>query len=91
MIERINLWPKLFIDGNTVTTPNPADAGSGEVVAASRRWPAPPPLLWGSAKPSRGDRMFRGLSEGSGVLIVVVVAAIGLFLLMRAVPALARN
>jgi phosphate transport system permease protein len=89
--ERINLWPKLFTDGNTVTTPNPADTGSGEAVAASLRWPAPGPLLWGSAKPSRGDRMFRGLSEGSGVLIVVLIAAIGLFLLMRAVPALARN
>jgi phosphate transport system permease protein len=35
--------------------------------------------------------MFRGLSGGSGVLIVVLVAAIGLFLLMRAVPALTRN
>ena len=35
--------------------------------------------------------MFRGLAEGSGVLIVVLIAAIGLFLLMRAVPALARN
>lgn len=91
MTERINLWPKLFTDGNTVTTPNPADTGSGEVVAAPLRWPAPGPLLWGSAKPSRGDRMFRGLSEGSGVLIVVLIAAIGLFLLMRAVPALARN
>jgi phosphate transport system permease protein len=74
-----------------VTTPNPPDTGSGEVVAAPLRWPAPGPLLWGSAKPSRGDRMFRGLSEGSGVLIVVLVAAVGLFLLMRAVPALARN
>jgi phosphate transport system permease protein len=71
--------------------PNPADTGSGEVVAAPLRWPAPAPLLWGSAKPSRGDRMFRGLSEGSGVLIVVLIAAIGLFLLMRAVPALARD
>ena len=91
MTERINLWPKLFTDGNTVTTPNPADTGSGEVVAAPLRWPAPAPLLWGSAKPSRGDRMFRGLSEGSGILIVVLIAAIGLFLLMRAVPALARN
>ena len=90
-MERINLWPKLFTDGKTVTTPNPADTGSGEVVAAPPRWPAAAPLLWGSAKPSRGDRMFRGLSEGSGVLIVVLVAAIGLFLLMRAVPALARN
>ncbi len=91
MTERINLWPKLFTDGNTLTTPNPADTGSGEVVAAPLRWPAPAPLLWGSAKPSRGDRMFRGLSEGSGILIVVLIAAIGLFLLMRAVPALARN
>ena len=91
MTERINLWPKLFTDGNTVTTPNPADTGSGGVVAAPPRWPAPAPLLWGSAKPSRGDRMFRGLAEGSGVLIVVLIAAIGLFLLMRAVPALARN
>ena len=72
-------------------TPNPADTGSGEFVAAPPRWPAAAPLLWGSAKPSRGDRMFRGLSEGSGVLIVVLIAAIGLFLLMRAVPALARN
>jgi phosphate transport system permease protein len=89
--ERINLWPKLFTDGNPVTTPNPADTGSGEVAAAPLRWPAPAPLLWGSAKPSRGDRMFRGLAEGSGVLIVVLIAAIGLFLLMRAVPALARN
>ena len=74
-----------------MTTPNPADTGSGEIVAAPPRWPAAAPLLWGSAKPSRGDRMFRGLSEGSGVLIVVLIAAIGLFLLMRAVPALARN
>jgi phosphate transport system permease protein len=90
-MERFNLWPKLFTDGKTVTTPNPADTGSGEVVAAPPRWPAAAPLLWGSAKPSRGDRMFRGLSEGSGVLIVVLVVAIGLFLLMRAVPALARD
>jgi phosphate transport system permease protein len=74
-----------------VTTPNPADTGSGKAVAAAPRWPADPPMLWGSAKPSRGERMFRGLSEGSGVLIVVLIAAIGLFLLMRAVPALARN
>ena len=72
-------------------TPNPADTGSGEFVAAPPRWPAAAPLLWGSAKPSRGDRMFRGLSEGSGVLIVVLIATIGLFLLMRAVPALARD
>jgi phosphate transport system permease protein len=75
-----------------VSTPNPAGAGSGEVVAA----PFPEPPLaptrpWGSSTPRLGDRLFRGLSQGSGVLIVVVTAAIGLFLLWRAIPALARN
>ena len=75
-----------------MTTPDPAGAGSGEVVAAPFRQPAVIPTLpWGNTKPRRGDRLFRGLSEGSGVLIVVLIAAIGLFLLWRAIPALARN
>lgn len=75
-----------------MTTPDPAGAGSGEVVAAPFRQPAVIPTLpWGHTKPRRGDRLFRGLSEGSGVLIVVLIAAIGLFLLWRAIPALARN
>lgn len=43
------------------------------------------------ANGSLGDRMFRGLSEGSGVLIVVLIGAIGVFLLWRALPALSRN
>jgi phosphate transport system permease protein len=38
-----------------------------------------------------GDRIFRGLAEGSGILIVAIIAAIGIFLLWRAIPALARN
>ena len=37
------------------------------------------------------DRIFRLLAQGSGVVIIVLVAAIGLFLVRRAVPALARN
>jgi phosphate transport system permease protein len=75
-----------------LTTPNPADAGSGEVLAkASRGRAAAPTFPWGSIRPDRGDRLFRSLSEGSGVLIVVLIAAIGVFLLMRAIPALARN
>lgn len=32
-----------------------------------------------------GDRIFRGLAEGSGVFIVALIAAIGFFLLWRAV------
>ncbi|UQX10681.1 phosphate ABC transporter permease subunit PstC [Candidatus Mycobacterium methanotrophicum] len=68
-----------------MTTPNPTDAGSGEVVAAIR------PLPGASAKPGVADRLFRGLSTGSGVLIIVLTAAIGIFLLIRAIPALARD
>ena len=75
-----------------MTTPNPADTGSGGVAAvASLRAVAGAPPSWGVVKPSRGDRLFRNLSEGSGALIIVLIAAIGLFLLMRAIPALARN
>jgi phosphate transport system permease protein len=75
-----------------VTTPNPADAGSGAVVAVP--FPEPPVLPlspWGITRPQLGDRIFRRLSEGSGVLIVVLIAAIGGFLLLRAIPALQRN
>jgi len=75
-----------------VTTPDPTGAGAGEVVAAPFRRPALTPTLpWGSAGPRRGDRLFWGLSAGAGVLIVVLVAAIGLFLLWRAIPALVRD
>jgi len=75
-----------------VTTPNPADAGSGEVIASP--FPEPSPISTNPSKGGKvrlGDRIFRGLAEGSGVFIVVLIAAIGLFLLWRAVPALARN
>ena len=75
-----------------MTTPDPTGAGAGEVVAAPFRRPAGTPTLpWGSARPRRGDRLFWGLSAGAGVLIVVLVAAIGLFLLWRAIPALVRD
>lgn len=76
----------------TVTTPNPADAGSGEAIAAP--FPEPTPVSLDPLKGSKvrlGDRIFRLLAEGSGVLIVALIAAIGVFLLWRAIPALARN
>lgn len=75
-----------------VTIPNPSDAGSGEALASP--FPEPTPI---SINPSRnakervGDRIFRGLAEGSGAFIVALIAAIGAFLLWRAIPALARN
>lgn len=75
-----------------VTIPNPADAGSGEVIASP--FPAPEPISTNPSKGAKvrlGDKVFRGLAEGSGILIVVLIAAIAVFLLMRAIPALARN
>ena len=39
----------------------------------------------------RGDRVFRGLAGGSGVLIVALVAFVGIFLIVIAAPSLAAN
>jgi phosphate transport system permease protein len=39
----------------------------------------------------RGDRIFAGVATGSGAFVVVVIAAIGIFLLLQAIPALAAN
>lgn len=38
-----------------------------------------------------GDRVFSGLAKGSGVLIVVLIVAIGVFLLIQAIPALSAD
>lgn len=72
--------------------PDPTDAGSGEVIASPFPEPTPIPTDPSrNAKVRLGDRIFKGLAEGSGVLIVVIIAAIGAFLLWRAIPALTRN
>jgi phosphate transport system permease protein len=79
-------------NGMTVTTPNPTGAGSGEVIASP--FPSPDPISTNPSKGAKvrlGDRIFGGLAGGAGVLIVVLIAAIGVFLLWRAVPALSRN
>ncbi|MFV8319484.1 phosphate ABC transporter permease subunit PstC [Mycobacterium sp. 23] len=72
--------------------PNPADAGSGEVVAAP--FPEPPvvPISpWGYGRPPPADRIFRRLSLGAGLSVVALIAGVGGFLLWHAMPALARN
>src|SRR5262245_58554278 len=38
-----------------------------------------------------GDRVFKTLAVGSGALIVIIIAAIGLFLLIQAIPPLRDN
>jgi phosphate transport system permease protein len=79
-------------DGVDVTLPNPASAGSGEALAQPIG--EKPPISTDPSKNSRvrlGDRVFRGLAEGSGILVIALIAAIALFLIWRAVPALSRN
>ena len=71
-----------------MTTPDSPAAPA----AAPRPGPAPGPKSWPArARLHLGDRVFRVLAEGSGAGIAVLIAAIGGFLLWRAVPALARN
>ena len=60
---------------DTVTDSDPAPAGRDRDVSTS----------------GRGERVFRSLTSGSGLLVVVAVAAIGLVLLVQAVPSLAAN
>ena len=43
------------------------------------------------AKPRVGDKVFTGLSTGSGVTILVILAAVAAFLLLRALPALTAS
>ncbi len=75
-----------------MTTPNPSAAGSGAVVAAPfPESPVIPISPWGRTKPRAGDRIFRRLAQGSGLLVVVLIAAMGGFLLLRAMPALKRD
>ncbi len=81
-------------DGKHVTDqlPDPLTAGSGQTLAEP--FPENPAVATdpSSHGPRRfGDRVFRAMAEGAGVLVIVLIAAIALFLVWRAVPALARN
>jgi phosphate transport system permease protein len=72
--------------------PDPVNAGSAAVIATPFPEPAAIPTNPSMrAKVRAGDRIFRGISAGSGILIIFLIAAIGLFLAWRAVPALTRN
>jgi phosphate transport system permease protein len=81
-------------DGINVTdqAPDPVEAGSAETLATPS--PERPAIPTDPARHGRmrlGDRVFRSAAEGSGVLVIALIAAIGIFLVWRAVPALARN
>ena len=65
-------------------TPSPRAAGERSLTAESG--PAS-----GSAVSRLGDRVMSSLATGSGLLVSIVIGLIALFLLVQAVPALAKN
>ena len=64
--------------------------GDPVTVPTLDRAPAPMPA---PEKPivRRGDRIFKNLSTGAGILVLVIMAAIALFLVVKAIPALQAN
>lgn len=67
-------------DDNHAQTPVPSSNAKGTADGPQRR---------GVKRP--GDRVFEFLSTASAALITIFIAAIGLFLILRAVPALNNN
>ncbi|MFD4266691.1 phosphate ABC transporter permease subunit PstC [Rhodococcus sp. NPDC058481] len=74
-------------------TPTPGDVGTG--VGGPLGTPeapiTPTPAASSKTVTRPGDRVFTSMATGSAVFITVLIAAIGAFLVWRAVPALARN
>ena len=75
------------------TAPNGGRRG-GEVPpddpTAEAPIPSPPPAT-PAVRTKRGDRVFAGFAIGAGVFMVVLIAAIGVFLVVQAIPPLADN
>ena len=66
------------------------DPSSAPVLTASPAGGGELPRSSGSGV-RRGDRVFSGLSVGAGVALLGIIVAIGVFLVLRAIPALRDN
>jgi len=64
-----------------VSTPTPTTGVTSSVSS-------PPPAVRGGAPTRLGDRVFSGLSTGAGVIILVVLAAVTVFLVTQSLPVL---
>ncbi|WP_050066484.1 phosphate ABC transporter permease subunit PstC [Rhodococcus sp. RD6.2] len=72
--------------------PGPGESGAGTGgTRGAPEAPMPTPSSPGKAVVRPGDRIFTSLTTGSAIFISVLIAAIGAFLVWRAVPALSRN
>lgn len=59
--------------------------------AAEEATATPPPAPLEASRPSRANKTFAGLSTGSAVVILVVLAAVATFLLLEAWPAITNG
>jgi phosphate transport system permease protein len=75
---------------STSTTPESRDKqrGSGPGRAAAAPGAAPKP---NKTQVRLGDRLFLGSSRGAGILLLVIMAAIAVFLVVKAIDALGKN
>ncbi len=71
--------------------PPAADTRSGAPADGPEGRGSTLPRTGGAGGERAGDRVFRGLSLGSGLVVLGVIVAIALFLIVRAVPALRAN
>jgi phosphate transport system permease protein len=65
--------------------------GTGDSGTATSPGPDRKAVVTTGAKKRTGDRIFEALSTGAAVFITVLIGAIGLFLVIRTVPALSRQ
>ena len=85
-------------DAHTTSVPlatdEPTRSGTGGVTGTTEDTISTPPPSSDQARKTvvrPGDRIFGSLASGSAVLISVIIGAIAVFLVWRAVPALQRN
>lgn len=83
-----------------VVRPSGGTGSAGAPRGAAAHTPVPPPeapippqteVEPKSPHVRPGDRIFKGLATGSGVFIVALIGAIGVFLLVQAIPSLALD
>ncbi|MFD3455876.1 phosphate ABC transporter permease subunit PstC [Streptomyces sp. NPDC058691] len=62
-------------------------------MAITAQTPTPPPAAKkaGGTVTRAGDKIFSGLSRGSGILLLVIMAAIAIFLTIRAINAISKD
>ena len=74
----------------TATAGGPRGGGPTDELTAEAPIPTPPSAPAGIRR-QLGDRVFAGIATGAGLFVVVLIAAIGVFLLIQAIPPLADN